>query len=150
MMNVTEEEPASKWQIYGAILFFTLLGIGSLFVFTSVFINMLVDMNTQPEIININKGAYYLFGVGMASLFLVFDVVYSKVLKKEISKNMHRQLTRIGVGSIVVVFVLPHIIHFAAADYLEKAHYQVCESRSTQWLFVRTIVYTKSLPCGEE
>ena len=150
MMNVTEEEPVSKWVVYGGMLLFGLLGVAGLFLSISAFMNLFTALNTQPVFISIYKGRYYGFGAGIGSLLFFSGMVYIKVFNKELSHTMNQLLVRLLLGSVALAFILPQIIHYTAANYLEKHDYQVCKARSTQWLFVSTIVYTKSLPCGKE
>lgn len=148
-MNTSDITP-SKWITYPTIIFFILLGFGSFIIASTSFISLVSEIKLHNDLISINKGLFYLFGVGIGSVVLVIDGVYTSMLNKKLPNNLYRLLTRIGILSIAIIIVLPHLIHYLAANHLENEGYQICESRSTQWLFVRTIVYTKTLPCDEK
>jgi len=108
-------------------------------------ISSIISDNPQ---IKIDKGSYYLLGAGIALLALLPDGYYNSVLKSSTPKMMEKWIRRIAIGGCILILILPPLIHYPAAIYLEKHNYSECEAKSSQWLFVRTIVYTKSNYCG--
>jgi hypothetical protein len=52
-------------------------------------------------------------------------------------------VTRALLASIAIMIILPHLTHFAINTHLKDEGYTVCREASKQWLFVRTIVYTR-------
>ena len=146
-MNASKEIPASKWVIYAGILWFSAMGLPALFISINSFIDLLVNIHSQSEIIRIHKGLFYGFGGGIALLIFVAIGIYTKILNKKLSSTLNKLLVRLLVASIIVMLVLPHVIYYVTADYLENENYQMCEPDRIQWPIFRTIVYTKSLSC---
>lgn len=100
--------------------------------------------NLSESIIVFDKGSYYMLGVGIGLLTLAFVTLKEFWGGKPITNRQNRILTRLAVSGVVLLFVVPHVAHFAADKYLSKNGYTVCEEASHQWLFVRDIVYVQS------
>jgi len=111
------------------------------------FVEMVSAIAKRATSITIDKGVYYLFGVGLAFSFLIVDGVYNTVLRRPIGKAAARLVNRIAIAGLILIVVLPNIIHLATAHYLENSEYQFCQVQSSQWLFLRDIVYTHGDSC---
>ncbi len=64
--------------------------------------------------------------------------------------RFQKTLVTLMAVSFILVFTLPHIIHFYIANHMENTGYAICKEKSHRWLHAVTIVYTKTLPCAEE
>ena len=102
------------------------------------------------EIVVFDKGSFYMLGVGGGLAVLSFVTIQEGWLNRPLSKSQSKLLTKLAILSIVLVFMLPHIVHYVANNYLQNQGYSVCEKASHRWLFVRDIVYIQdSVTCSE-
>jgi hypothetical protein len=114
------------------------------------FISMIADIAEDQGKVVIDKGVYYLFGVGIALSFLLVDGFYNAILNRPISPAVSRLVSRISVGGLVLTLALPHLVHYSTEYVLENNRgYRACEKESAQWLFVRDIAYTQPGRCGD-
>lgn len=108
---------------------------------------MIVQMIQQLQPLsyhfNYNKGIFYLPGVGLGSLVLIFVIIYESVLRKPLTQKIASRCTRIAIGSVVVIFVLPQLVGYGVDEYFSRIEYQVCDEVSHQWLHSQTIVYAR-------
>lgn len=105
---------------------------------------------SDSQIVLIDKGSYYMLGVGIGMLDLSFVVIWEQWLAKPLTKTVTKIFSRLAVASVVLLFALPHAIHYLADVNLKSKGYLVCEEASHQWLFVRNIVYIQQpMECSE-
>ena len=149
-MDITAAPKPSIWYILCITFIFSAIGIVALYYAVNVLIILTTEISNLNELITIDKGAYYLFGVSFIFIIFVIGLIHTRIFNKKISDSIDKLYTRLLIGALALTFIIPQIIHFSAAYYLENEDYQVCEEKSTQWLHVVTIVYTKTLPCSEE
>jgi hypothetical protein len=103
-----------------------------------------------PEVVVLDKGSFYMLGVGVGMLVLAIVTVQEGWLGKPLSNTQSKYLTRMAYIGIALIFTTPHLVHYLADDYLVKSGYSVCEKASHQWLFVRDIVYIQeTTECSE-
>jgi len=65
--------------------------------------------------------------------------------KKPLSDRLTRRIVTMVILGVVLTFLLPQMVHYPLAYYLEKRGYQVCKEASYQWLLYRKIVFTNDL-----
>lgn len=150
LMNtaVVRDRHTSK-PLAALILFvFFLISAVCLWLPVSAFWSMMSEFQNHQPIVNINKGVYYLFGVGIAFLALLVDGVNNAILRRKISQKLAKYISRIALGGMAVMVLLPALVHYPVADSLERVGYAICPEQSSQWLFVRTIVYALPGQCG--
>lgn len=105
--------------------------------------------NLSAPIVLFDKGSYYMLGVGIGLLSLAFVVIKEFLGGEPITSKQNVIFSRLAVSGVILLFVVPHVAHFAADKYLKKHGYSVCEEASHQWLFVRDIIYiTDSIECN--
>lgn len=148
MKNVIEEKPISTGTAYGIFFVFFVIGVVSVFVPIYFFIDMFMQISTKQDQITLDKGIYFLFGGGAFFVLAGLGIFVTRLFK--VSEKIEKFIVTLMIISIFLIFALPQIVHFSVANYLEEEGYQVCPEKSHRWLFVVTIVYTKSLPCNEE
>ena len=149
-MNNLDEKPASKWIVILTTLSFGIIGIGALYIAVDATISLITGIYNFQDNIEFNKGALYLYGVGLILLIFVVGIIYTNYLKKNISSHANKIIGKAVLVFLLITFFLPQIVHYTTANYLENRGYQVCEARSKQWLHVRTIVYSKLVSCDED
>lgn len=107
--------------------------------------------NISEPVILFDKGSYYMLGVGVALLSLSFVAIIEFWGGKPITSKQNIIFSRLAISGVALLFVVPHVAHFAVDKYLERSGYSVCEEASHQWLFVRDIVYVQaSVVCSED
>lgn len=84
-----------------------------------------------------------MLGVGIGMLDLAFTIIWEQWLTKPLSKRVTPIFSRVAIGSVFLLFALPHAIHYVADQNLRAKDYTVCEAACHQWLFVRNIVYVQ-------
>ncbi len=134
------EPPSLAIRIFGPLLF--LIGtVGTLgwFVYSLVFLYR----NLNAEIVLIDKGLYYFLGTGLGLSVLTFVLIYELWYGKPLSRKLTKIFTYLALISIAILLVFPHTLHFLADSHLRKNGYSICSQASSQWLFVREIVYTQ-------
>jgi len=136
-----QEKPSLFNRIVTPILF--LLG-GLLSLLWFIYRIYMLVKGSGDEIVLIDKGSYYMLGVGIGMLALAFVVIWEQWLVKPLTKRVTTIFSRLAVASIVFLLALPHVVHYVAGEYLEASGYSFCEEASHQWLFVRNIVYIQS------
>lgn len=126
---------------------FLLAGLAALFWF-SYRLYMLISGN--GAVIVVDKGSYYMLGVGLGLLDLAFVIIWEQWLLRSLNKKMTAIFSRVAIASIVLLLAAPQIIHYWADKQLTANGYSICEAASRQWLFVRDIVYVQpSTGCSE-
>jgi len=140
-------EKSSQITILITVVSFALLGVGALYIAINTTFSLIRHIIYLPESIEFNKGALYLWGVGFVLLLFVVGIVYTNYLKKTISKKTNKRLTQFVIFLLLLTFLLPQVVHYVTAEYLEKKDYKICESKSRQWLHVKTIVYSRLSSC---
>ena len=149
-MDITAEPEPSIWYLLGFSIALTAMGIASLYFAINILMTMLAEISNQAEFITIEKGVYYLFGIGAFFLQYTVWLIYIKIFNNKISRTLSIIITWSIVGTLALMFVLPQIIHYSVANNLENQNYQICKERSRRWLHNVTIDYTKTLPCTVE
>lgn len=113
-----------------------------IFLPTKSFLELISQISSEENTVLINKGVFYLLGVGVALSFLLVDGVYNSLMRRPIPKKIRKFVSAITFFGLGLVLMLPAAVHYISALVLEQRGYAVCDSASTQWLFVRDIVYT--------
>jgi len=125
-------------------------GLSILVVFTIIclfyFVSTLVDMSQQwgatPGIFMFNKGVFYIPGIVLGLLVLIFVIVYESVLRKHLTEKIASICTRTGIGAVALMFVVPNIADYSFEKFLTKQNYQICVGASHQWLHSKIVAYT--------
>lgn len=101
------------------------------------------------SVVLIDKGSYYMLGVGLGFLSLAYVIIWEQWFLKPVDKTVTSIFSWMAGSGVVLIFSLPHIIHYLADYSLTSSGYIVCQDASHQWLFIRDIVYIKdSVECS--
>jgi len=149
-MEITTEPEPTIWTLLGGIIVFSAMAIAALYFAIIVLLQLLSDLSNQRALITFDKGSFYLYGVGLCLLAVVFSIIYSKILKKEMTRSANVIFTWLFVGSLILTFALPQIVHTSMDSYMENNNYQICEDKSHRWLHAVTIVYGKNSACNDK
>ncbi|MBY6190939.1 MULTISPECIES: hypothetical protein [Microbulbifer] len=123
------------------LVFFSVAGI-CLILPTVAFYHMMVAIFQADNNVLIDKGVYYLFGAGIAMSFLLLDGIYNSLIRQPVPGKIKQAVGATALLGLALIVILPTTVHYASAYLLEQRGYEICEAASSQWLFVRDIVYT--------
>ena len=143
-----EEKPGWAIRIFGPLFFIVLSIVAFVFLFygLSSFFGSL-----SADLVVIMKGSFYMLGGGAALLPVTFAAIQGSWLEKPLTQKQASALTKLGVGGLILMLTLPHVIHYAMASVLEGRGYSVCDAASHQWLHNRNIVYIRQpLECTKD
>jgi len=100
--------------------------------------------------INFNKGSFYLFGVALGLIDLMWIMVYQGILKRALNEKVTKMFSRIAIISLITTFTLPIIAHFVIDELVEPKGYKVCTTAGSTWFYFSEIVYLNSTIICEE
>lgn len=147
--NTSDARPSKSAGI-AILVFFLVISVTCLWLPISALVDMIGSITSNSARVSIDKGVYYLFGAGIALLALLPDGLYNAVLKQEKPSNIARWVSRGIIAGLILILLLPQLVHYSTASYLENRGYLVCGKESRQWLAMRTIVYSLPGYCGNE
>lgn len=130
---------------YSTTVVLILMMLGSFLWFGQTAIDTTQQLILSPSSISFNKGVFYMFGVGVSLSVLVYAMIIESVLKKNLSKKSNNVLTKTAIFGVAIMFLLPQVVHYSIAHYLEGQGYEVCHEASHQWLHSRTIVFVNNM-----
>ncbi|HWV16764.1 MAG TPA: hypothetical protein VN030_15145 [Cellvibrio sp.] len=122
---------------------FLLAGIAALVWFSYRLYVLLY--NADAAVILVDKGSYYMLGVGLGLLDLALVIIWEQWLLRSLNRKSTAIFSRVAIGSVVLLLAVPQAIHYWADRQLTAKGYSVCEAASHQWLFVQDIVYIQAL-----
>ncbi|WP_020159900.1 hypothetical protein [Methylobacter marinus] len=129
---------------------FSLLTISILTQFGWGVFQLYARIAENGPVIVFDKGVFYLLGAGVTLGALTLGGLYQGILRLPLTKKVTKILTNVLIGGVVVMFVLPHIVHYPVESYLEGRGYNICEQASYRWFTYRKIVYvSNSEACAE-
>lgn len=142
-------------KLYGILLAFLIIGIIMTFVPIYDSVHLLNAIERHSDIIVFEKGSYYLLGGGLLFTIGITWIFYLLLFTNEKGKTTQQvdkaYTQRIQRNTYIFIavcmstmFILPHIVSIGVGDYLENRGYTYCDKLSRQWLFNRTMVYTKN------
>jgi hypothetical protein len=138
MVMEDREKPSLAIRVIGALLFL----VCSCAAFFWFGYRVVILLNTaQSEVVVFDKGSFYMLGVGIGMSVLAFTAVQEGWVGKVLSKAQAAILTKIAIVGIALIFIVPNLFHYIADNYFSNEGYSLCEEASSQWLFVRDIVY---------
>lgn len=146
-MEFTTEPEPSIWYVLAICVIFLAMGIGSLFFAGYSLVVLLSELSSQSDLINFDKGSFYMFGVGATLVTIVVWAFFSKINNKNLPIKLNKLFYGLFIVSLLLTFALPQAAHMSIANYLENRNYQICKDKSHRWLHAVTIVYGKDTAC---
>lgn len=134
----------SKFTLYSGLLFLVVFTTLSLGYFVVESVHMLQELYDLTDYFYFNKGVFYLPGVVLGLSMLMYAIVHESVLRKTLTRKKASICTRIGIGSVIVMVVLPQLVDYGVDEYFTKLGYGICSEASHQWLHSKTIVYARN------
>ena len=100
--------------------------------------------------INFDKGAFYLLGVAVGLIDLIWLMVYQGILKRPLNDRVTRIFSRVAIISLITTFSLPLFSHIVIDELVENKGYKMCEPAGNTWFYFSEVVYFKStIACVE-
>lgn len=134
----------SKPMLYTGLVFLIGLAVVVLSYFMQSVIELIQALVSLPEVVSFDKGAFYMSGVFLGLVVLIFAAIYESVLRKELTEKIASICTKTGIAALVIIFILPMVVHSGVENHLLQKNYSICSEASHQWLHSRTIVYVSS------
>lgn len=131
----------SKPMLYTGLVVFVGFALAVFGYFLQSVIELIQALVSLPEVVSFDKGAFYMPGVFIGLVVLIFAIVYESVLRKELTKKIASVCTRTVIAAVFIIFVLPMLVHRSVDNYMTEKNYSICNEASHQWLHSRTIVY---------
>jgi len=149
-MEITTDPEPSVWYVLAIGVTFFAMGIGSL-VFAGYSLSILLtELFGHSQLVNFDKGSFYMFGVGSTLITIVIWGFLSKMYNKKLPEKLSKLFYGVFIASLLLTFALPQIAHMTVNNYLEGQNYQICEDKSHRWLHAVTIVYGKNSACNAQ
>ena len=140
----------SPLTMFCILLIFSLMALSTLTWFGWSVFQLYAQIAENGPVIVFDKGVFYLLGGGSGIAILTLYMFYEGVLKLPLTEKVAKILTNSLIGSVSVMFVLPHIVHYPVESYLEGRGYTICEQASYRWFAYREIAYvSNSEACAE-
>ena len=131
------------WQFIIGLAIFTLLTAFGFGYFWYHFLVLLNGLLTDAAAVTINKGAFYCLGAALiGSMLLYFG--WRKLQGKAVTARQNKQASLVFFIGLGLAVILPQLIHFPSASYLQAQGYSECELQSRQWLHDKVMVYTNT------
>ena len=137
------EDTLKTWQfVIWWIVIFALTAFGFIYFWYYLY-QLLQGLVMGTADITVNKGAFYcLGGAFLGGILLYFGV--NKLRGKKVSKAQNTWASRAFFVALGLTILLPQLIHYPTASYLQAQGYSECELQSRQWLHDKVMVYTST------
>lgn len=112
--------------------------------FTISITSLISQFTSNNPVVEFNKGSIYMLGGGGFFLLITAGGIIQGLLGKKLTLKLDRLFTRGIVGSLILMFGVPHLTHYAVASYAKQRNYSICSDVTYQWLLYSKFYYTKS------
>lgn len=136
-----DENELARWQLAAGLAVFAVLTAFG-FVYFGYYLSLLFQgLLNHSAAVTLNKGAFYCFGAALIGCMLVYFGI-RKLQGKTVSTRQNRTASLIFFGGLASAIILPQLIHYPTASYLQASGYSECELQSRQWLHDKVMVFT--------
>jgi len=147
-MNLEErKQPVSTAKLLAILSVFFVLGIAMVIEPVVFSINMYTEFQNKAVDISFEKGTIYMFGGGLSLLAFSIGSFIAKLTKSRMSELNQKIVATMMIAGVILALMLPQIADYYVEATMSKAGYSECKSKTYQWLFVKTIVYSTKQPC---
>lgn len=122
------------------VIIFALFAISTLLAFGYYAYDVSISLILKKEVIEFNKGAMYMLGVGLGAGILVIFMIH-ELTGKKISDSYNKKATRIAFISIGLIFAFPQLADYIVHSKIRSMDYVFCEDKSYRWLHAQNKVY---------
>lgn len=119
---------------------YALFAICALLAFGYYAFDVSISLILKKEIIEFNKGAMYMLGVGLGAGLLVIFMIH-ELTGKKISNSYNKKATKFALISIGLIFIFPQLADYIVSSKFRSMDYVFCEEKSYRWLHAQNKVY---------
>ncbi|PKM18924.1 MAG: hypothetical protein CVV11_10940 [Gammaproteobacteria bacterium HGW-Gammaproteobacteria-15] len=136
-----DENELAPWKLAAGLgVFATLTAFG--FSYFGYYLSLLLKgLFSHAEAVTLNKGAFYCLGAAIIGCMLLYFGV-RKLQGKAVSAAQNKRASLIFFIGLGIAVILPQLIHYPTASYLQAQGYSECELQSRQWLHDKVMVFT--------
>jgi hypothetical protein len=138
-----DENELAPWQLAIGLAVFALLTAFGFGYFGYYFLVLANGLLTDAAAVTINKGAFYCFGAALIGCMLLY-FGGRKLQGKAVTARQNKQASLVFFIGLGLAIILPQLIHYPSASYLQAQGYSECELQSRQWLHDKVMVYTNT------
>lgn len=128
-------------QYIGRILIATITLGAPVWFFLTLF-DMVHNISINSPTVVFERGAYYGLGAGIAMGALAGMMMLETWLRKTPSDRTIKIFTRIAIGGLALMFLLPFSAEYTTENHLLKKGYQYCDVPSSSWPIYKDVIYT--------
>jgi hypothetical protein len=142
------KKPGWAARIFGALFLVSFVIVAFVFFFygLSSFFGSL-----SADLVVIMKGSFQMLGAGIGLSALIFAGIYESWLGKRLTEKQVSITMKVALGGVILIFTLPHVIHYAMGSALERKGYSVCDAASRKSPHNPEIVYIRQpLECTKD
>jgi magnesium-transporting ATPase (P-type) len=135
------KDTLKTWQfVIWWIVIFALTAFGFIYFWYYLY-QLLQGLITEAADITVNKGAFYCLGGAFLGVILLYFGI-NKLRGKTVSKAQNAWASRAFFVALGLIILLPQLIHYPTASYLQAQGYSECALQSRQWLHDKVMVFT--------
>ena len=119
----------SRLTLYSGLIFLAVFTVVMLVFLVSNLIGMSQQWSAMAGVFVFNKGVFYIPGIILGLIMLIFVIVYESVLRKHLSEKLASYCTRTGIAAVVLMFVLPNFVEYS----IERYYFKFCDYRTNKY-----------------
>lgn len=147
---VNDEQNSSIVVRFLSVGFFLIFALAALVWFILSMNVLISDLLREQPVISFDKGSMYMLGAGIGGLLFVTGGVLQGLLRKNLTPKSESFFAKSIIFSLILMFGLPHVTHYAVARYTHQKNYSICSDATYRWLLYSKVYYTKdSMVCDE-
>jgi len=133
-----------------SVAFFLAFAVTALAWFTISITSLISQFTLNDPVVEFDKGSIYMLGGGLCCVLITAGGIMQGLLGKKLTFKLERLFTIGMAGSLILMFGVPHLTHYAVANYAQQRHYSVCSDVTYRWLLYSKIYYKKNeIVCNE-
>lgn len=143
---MTSELMERRWLQLLAAIIFVGMSLGSMTFFLSGAGTLIRELLGGASIITFDTSVYRFSGVAIGTAGMAGSMVVVAIYQKNPPKAASIWVGRCLMAGVMLMFLLPHIIHFPLERYLFNSGYKICEPKSYATRSYRSVAYANSVP----
>ncbi|MBU3068583.1 hypothetical protein KOI40_02065 [Aestuariicella sp. G3-2] len=102
-----------------SVAFFLLLTVAAFFWFVVSITELISQIHQNAPVIEFDKGAVTMLEIGLGLLLLTVGGMIQGLFGKDLTPKYESLFTKGIVVSILLVFLLPHAVHYGVSQYTQ-------------------------------
>jgi len=145
-----DKERLVTWRHYIGVLLFSILTVSTVLISYIGIASLYSQLNPLFTTVIFEKGNFYMVGVSLSFAAFVVAVIIENWYPSLFSESFVRYITRVMIGGIFLMILLPQIVHLSLSNYLEQQGYERCHNRAISLSRYKAITYAKNqIVCNE-